>query len=544
MKKLIALALISMGSSFVSHAQQVGSDDPIYFQNSNAKALPTTSSSVSSMSVTGTTFPCGGGTDTLFNNGSCGSLWSSDSLATNIIGTTDTLVFGPINSDTTIYFTSFEGNQDSIAPLPPHGSNFSGNVRGYYFTAPIDMVITGLWVPTNANSGTQNVEVLLFDNQTAPPLWSNTTNAFTSLGYWPSFSATDTIDVCFAISAGDVVGIYGTRNDVNSYASGPYQSMIGGIPVTFTRTGMQMPLSTNQMMNVFSEAGGSISRTEFFYDINPTLVTSPVSITVPQPSFATSSASICQGDSILVGGTYQSSAGVYSDSLLNSFGCDSIIETTLTVIAPSFLQTTAAICQGDSIFVGGGLQYTAGVYLDSLQTVNGCDSIVETNLVVNALPSVTFTGDTVCLEANAFTMNGSPVGGTYSGNGVSGNMFDPSATSLGTETVTYSIVDSAGCSNSVAASFIIESCAGISEIAFDGVSVYPNPATDFIDVVLTNNLDNVTGVLYDAKGKIVQSWILSKGTNSLNIESLSSGIYILNLENTVQQSVQYRIVKK
>ena len=122
------------------------------------------------MSVTGTTFPCGGGTDTLFNNGSCGSLWSSDSLATNIIGTTDTLVFGPINSDTTIYFTSFEGNQDSIAPLPPHGSNFSGNVRGYYFTAPIDMVITGLWVPTNANSGTQNVEVLLFDNQTAPPL--------------------------------------------------------------------------------------------------------------------------------------------------------------------------------------------------------------------------------------------------------------------------------------------------------------------------------------------------------------------------------------
>ena len=46
-------------------------------------------------------------------------------------------------------------------------------------------------------------------------------------------------------------------------------------------------------------------------------------------------------------------------------------------------------CSGDSLFVGGAYQFSAGIYVDSLQTIFGCDSIVSTALQNYSLPNVT-----------------------------------------------------------------------------------------------------------------------------------------------------------
>ncbi|MBN4071441.1 T9SS type A sorting domain-containing protein [Crocinitomix catalasitica] len=40
------------------------------------------------------------------------------------------------------------------------------------------------------------------------------------------------------------------------------------------------------------------------------------------------------------------------------------------------------INDGDSLFVGGGWQTSSGTYVDTLLTAEGCDSIVTTNLTV------------------------------------------------------------------------------------------------------------------------------------------------------------------
>ncbi len=50
--------------------------------------------------------------------------------------------------------------------------------------------------------------------------------------------------------------------------------------------------------------------------------------------------------------------------------------------ATYFFQKDTTICEGGSIFAGGALQTTSGVYYDTLQTVHGCDSICETTLTV------------------------------------------------------------------------------------------------------------------------------------------------------------------
>ena len=75
---------------------------------------------------------------------------------------------------------------------------------------------------------------------------------------------------------------------------------------------------------------------------------------------------------------------------------------------------------------------------------NGCSNSCQTTITVNPLPVVTCgTYGPVCVDAADITLGGSPAGGTWSGTGVTGNSFDPSA---GTQTLTYSYTDGNGCS--------------------------------------------------------------------------------------------------
>jgi gliding motility-associated-like protein len=94
---------------------------------------------------------------------------------------------------------------------------------------------------------------------------------------------------------------------------------------------------------------------------------------------------ICQGDSVLISGIYQSNPGIYSDTLINMAGCDSIISTDLMVNPLDTNNVSTAICDGDSIFLAGQYRYMAGLYSDTLSNVNGCDSIIATTLTVNPL---------------------------------------------------------------------------------------------------------------------------------------------------------------
>jgi len=104
---------------------------------------------------------------------------------------------------------------------------------------------------------------------------------------------------------------------------------------------------------------------------------------LPVSTFTTN-LSICQGDSVLLGGTYQNTAGSYNDTLIAANGCDSVLTTVLSVLPIASSTDTVITCQGDSIFVGGTFQTTAGTYYDTLATSNNCDSILATTLVFNS----------------------------------------------------------------------------------------------------------------------------------------------------------------
>ena len=126
-------------------------------------------------------------------------------------------------------------------------------------------------------------------------------------------------------------------------------------------------------------------------------------------------------DTICYGTTYKlpsnlsvSISGIYIDTLPTMFGCDSIITTQLTVTPPPVSTQNDTICAGNSFTRPSGLIATnAGTYYDTLTIATGCDSVVITHLTVNPT-SATTVYDTIC-QGSSFTLgNGNSV--TTTGN--------------------------------------------------------------------------------------------------------------------------------
>jgi uncharacterized delta-60 repeat protein len=95
------------------------------------------------------------------------------------------------------------------------------------------------------------------------------------------------------------------------------------------------------------------------------------------------SITICDGESVNVGGSVYTTAGNYSNTITLPSGCDSTINTSLTVLPNSSYSQNITINEGQSITVGNNTYTTTGIYTDYFFSANGCDSVVTTNLTVN-----------------------------------------------------------------------------------------------------------------------------------------------------------------
>ncbi len=111
--------------------------------------------------------------------------------------------------------------------------------------------------------------------------------------------------------------------------------------------------------------------------------------------FFEDSVAICDGDSIEIGGQFRNMAGIFADTVARPGDCDSIFRVEVAVL-PNLNDTTApmVICQGDTATLFGNPQTMAGFFTDSAQTVNGCDSITTTELIVNPIDTTMLTATT------------------------------------------------------------------------------------------------------------------------------------------------------
>jgi hypothetical protein len=159
----------------------------------------------------------------------------------------------------------------------------------------------------------------------------------------------------------------------------------------------------------------------------------------------------------------------------------------------------------------------------------------EVNIQVVALPAVAFTlEDTLfCTSDAAISLtSGTPPGGTYFGSGVNGNQFDPSLTFIGESTIGYSFTDFNGCSNLVDENIAVEICAHIvNSDQSNTFHVYPNPSSGLLNIQLQEGCSFAEMSIFSVDGQLIAQKHLNASTQSFDFSNVSSGAYIIRLQN-------------
>jgi photosystem II stability/assembly factor-like uncharacterized protein len=158
----------------------------------------------------------------------------------------------------------------------------------------------------------------------------------------------------------------------------------------------------------------------------------------------------------------------------------------------------------------------------------------EITLQVTNAPEVSWTifeNDDICINWDPVTLTGAmPTGGSYTGDGVSNNIFDPVAAGTGAHEISYIYTDANNCSNTASRIITVLACLGIDELKSE-VIIYPNPATDNFTIKLPENQTIVEINLFNNMGiKVVGMLnIRPSGSIVVPVRNLPAGSYILRV---------------
>ena len=222
-------------------------------------------------------------------------------------------------------------------------------------------------------------------------------------------------------------------------------------------------------------------------------------------------------------------AGVYT--LTVTFVNNEVLtsnEVTL-VSTPSYQITIEEeICEGEDYNLNGFnlTDLSFGTYDETLLFQNdyGCDSIVSLHLVVHEAPEVHIQVDTIHENGISFRITATGAEHYEWSTGETGNTILVSPI----EETTYSVVgtNSHGCDDS--AEITLSGGTGIDENnqIFD-VDVYPNPAHNMLSIKTSESIKMIE--IYTMTGALVQQQSCWSDNMKINVQNLSSGMYVLRL---------------
>lgn len=253
-----------------------------------------------------------------------------------------------------------------------------------------------------------------------------------------------------------------------------------------------------------------------------------INLTINYPNASIDSISTCNSYTWIDGITYTTSNNSATDTLTNISGCDSIITLNLTIEYSATGTDTRTEC--DSLEWIDGITYYANnntaTYNIIGGAVNSCDSLVTLDLIINTVSgSVTQLGEQLTADESNATYQWlkcpemTPIIG------------DTNQTYTATENGNYAVmITKNGCSTTSECHTFYG--LSIIENSFKNrLIVHPNPSNGKFSIDLRENYDFVAITITDLNGKIV----LTKSYEKAQILNLSlddpAGIYLLGIES-------------
>ena len=248
----------------------------------------------------------------------------------------------------------------------------------------------------------------------------------------------------------------------------------------------------------------------------------------------TITATICENTSYTENGFNEIATGIYIQNLKTVHGCDSTVTLNLTVNPVKDTIINASICEGSTYMDNGFNESTAGTHTLNLQTIHGCDSIVTLNLTVNPIIDTTISA-TIC-ENTSYTDNGFNVSET-------GIYIDTIQTANGCRRITLNLTvnpvkDSTINATICTCSTYTENGFNVSEAGTHTLNLQTvNGCDSIVTLTLTVNpveSTNLTAAICEGTSYTENGFNVSEaGTHTLNLQTVNGCDSIVTLNLTV-----------
>ncbi|MBP6694787.1 MAG: T9SS type A sorting domain-containing protein [Saprospiraceae bacterium] len=295
------------------------------------------------------------------------------------------------------------------------------------------------------------------------------------------------------------------------------------------------------------------------------------------------------------GNVSPNSTTTYTVTVRNSNGCSSTASTTVTVnVKPSVSPTAtpSTICQGQSSTLAANATAGSGTissyawssglvgnvsggtvspnstatYTVTVRNSNSCTVSASVIVNVNPLPVVNINSFPAFININAtpITLSGSPSGGSFSGQGVTGSIFNPTTAGLGKKQITYTYTNVNNCTNTANGSTIVYDTTGIVchtsvtdtliiNTVLTGVSppnnintikIYPNPSSDHLNINTGNYslMNGYTIKIINPLSQVVFQNLINQQFFNISLSGWSHGSYIIQILDTANVIIETKIL--
>ncbi len=219
--------------------------------------------------------------------------------------------------------------------------------------------------------------------------------------------------------------------------------------------------------------------------------------------------------------------GYFTRTIEASTGCDSTINLSLVVLNEGESFVTVRACESPYVWAVNGQSYTtSGMYTAAIPAVNGCDSVINMNLILNPTNrNITRSGSTLTVSQQNATYQWVDCANDFA---VIAN-----ATS---RTFTPTVRGVYACEITLNNCMTRSECVDMNDLSIshlDGntISVHPNPTTEIFVVTSSNSFNNDLIEVYNSVGQLVYNGKHSGTEVKISLADFPVGVYVIKINN-------------
>lgn len=222
-------------------------------------------------------------------------------------------------------------------------------------------------------------------------------------------------------------------------------------------------------------------------------------------------------------------SGLYTETFTNIFGCDSLAIFDLTINNGTSSTFSLTSC---SPFTSplGNVYTNSGTYYETTVNSVGCDSLIEIILEIETINNnVIQTGQLLTAEQSGLAYQWIDCNNLSEINGEINNSYSP------INNGSYAVVLNGSFCSDTSDCFIMN-INDIDKLQSELlVTAYPNPAINYISLKVPIEILGYQFNIFDPQGRLLFSGETKSETNIVDIEFLSSGLYLLKINGETIQ---------